>query len=60
LLQKWDGNTEKRLVFCVLSNILAIFEPVVGDFKNIIQARGFSTVSLGGFEMVNQVTHLEA
>jgi len=30
--EKWDRNTEKHLVFCVLSNILAIFEPVVGDF----------------------------
>jgi len=30
--EKWDRNTEKHLVFCVLSNILAIFKPVVGDF----------------------------
>jgi len=28
---KWDKNIEKRLVFCVPNNILAIFEPVVGD-----------------------------
>ena len=32
IFEKWDRNTEKHLVFCVLSNILAIFEPVVGDF----------------------------
>ena len=29
---KWDKNIEKRLVSCVPNNILAIFEPVVGDF----------------------------
>ena len=32
IFEKWDRNTEKHLVFCVLSNMLAIFEPVVGDF----------------------------
>jgi hypothetical protein len=47
LFEKWDGNTEKHLVFCVLSNILAIFEPVVGDFYEHFSSQGFSTVSLG-------------
>jgi hypothetical protein len=32
IIEKYDRNTEKHLVFCVLSNILAIFEPVAGDF----------------------------
>jgi len=32
IFEKWDRNTEKHLFFCVLNNILAIFEPVVGDF----------------------------
>jgi len=32
IVEKWNRNIEKHLVFCVPSNILAIFEPVVGDF----------------------------
>ena len=32
IFEKWDRNTEKHLVFCILSNILAIFEPVVGGY----------------------------
>ena len=32
IIEKWDRNAEKYLVFCVLSNILAIFKPVVGEF----------------------------
>jgi hypothetical protein len=32
IFEKWDKSTEKQLVFCVPNNILAIFEPVVGDF----------------------------
>jgi len=29
IFEKWDRNIEKRLVFCVLNNILAIFEEMV-------------------------------
>jgi hypothetical protein len=32
VFEKWDRNIEKRLVFCLANNILAILEPVVGDF----------------------------
>jgi len=32
---------EKRLVFCVPNNILAIFEPVVGDFCEKFSSKGF-------------------
>ena len=39
--EKWDRNTEKHQVFCVLSNILAIFEPVVGDFYEHFSSQGF-------------------
>ena len=39
--EKWDRNTEKHLVFCVLSIILAIFEPVVGDFYEHFSNQGF-------------------
>jgi uncharacterized protein YutD len=41
IFEKWDRNTEKHLVFCVLSNILAIFEPVVGDFYEHFSNKGF-------------------
>src|SRR5512134_1298006 len=45
---KWDKNIEKRLVFCVPNNILAIFEPVVGDFCEDFSSKEFfdSLVSL--------------
>ena len=39
--EKWDRIIEKRLVFCVLNNILAIFEPVVGDFCESFSNKGF-------------------
>ena len=52
IFEKWDRNIEKRLVFCVLNNILAIFEPFLSllweIFVGVSQAKGFSTVSLGG------------
>jgi len=38
---KWDKNIEKRLVFCVPNNILAIFEPVVGDFCEDFSSKEF-------------------
>jgi hypothetical protein len=41
IFEKWDRNIEKRLVFCVLNNILAIFEPVVGDFCKDFSNKGF-------------------
>jgi hypothetical protein len=40
IFEKWDRNIEKRLVFYVLKNILAIFEPVVGDFcENFVSSQ---------------------
>ena len=48
IFEKWDRNIEKRLVFYVSNNILAIFEPLVGFFVKIFQTKGYSTVSLGG------------
>jgi hypothetical protein len=41
IFEKWDTNIEKRLVFCVPNNILAIFEPVVGDFCENFPSKGF-------------------
>ncbi|MEJ2230798.1 MAG: hypothetical protein P8X46_06435, partial [Nitrospirales bacterium] len=41
IFEKWDRNTEKHLVFCVLSIILAIFGPVVGDFFGNFSSKGF-------------------
>src|SRR5512142_1528344 len=38
---KWDKNLEKRLIFCVPNNILAIFEPVVGDFCEDFSSKEF-------------------
>ena len=38
---KWDKNIEKRLVFCLPNNILAIFEPVVGDFCEDFSSKEF-------------------
>ena len=32
IFEKWDRNIEKRIVLCLANNILAIFQPVVGDF----------------------------
>jgi len=55
IFEKWDRNIEKRLVFCVLNNILAIFEPFLSllweIFVEISQAKGFSRVSLGVFAL---------
>jgi hypothetical protein len=41
VFEKWDRNIEKRLVFCLANNILAIFEPVVGDFLWEFSKPGF-------------------
>ena len=41
IIEKWDRNIEKRLVFCVPNNILAIFEPVVGDFCENFSGKEF-------------------
>jgi hypothetical protein len=38
---KWDKNLEKRLVFWVPNTILAIFEPVVGDFCEDFPSKEF-------------------
>jgi hypothetical protein len=38
---KWDKNIEKRLVFYAPNNILAIFEPVVGDFCKDFSSKEF-------------------
>jgi hypothetical protein len=50
IFEKWDKNIEKRLVFYVSNNILAIFGPFLGllweFFVKIFQTKGFSTVSL--------------
>jgi len=51
IFEKLDSNIEKRLIFYVSNNILAIFEPFLSMlwefFVKIFQTRGFSTVSLG-------------
>jgi hypothetical protein len=39
--EKRVRNIEKRLVFCVLNNIFAIFEPAVGDFCENFSNKGF-------------------
>ena len=39
--EKWGRNIEEHLVFCVPNNILAIFEPVVGDFCENFSNKGF-------------------
>jgi hypothetical protein len=45
ILEKWDRNTEKYLVFCIPHNILAIFEPVVGDFcEDFLQKEFFDSL----------------
>lgn len=41
IFEKWDRNAEKRLVFGVPHNILAIFKPVVGDFYEHFSNQGF-------------------
>jgi len=41
IFEKWDKNIEKRLAFCVPNNILAIFEPVVGDFCEDFSSKEF-------------------
>jgi hypothetical protein len=46
---KWDKNIEKRLVFCVPNNILAIFEPVVGDFCEDFSSKEFFDSLVGRF-----------
>jgi hypothetical protein len=45
IFEKWDRNIEKHLVFCVPNNILAIFEPVVGDLcENFSNKRFFDSL----------------
>jgi hypothetical protein len=39
--EKWGENIEERLVFCVPNNVLAIFEPAVGDFCESFSNKGF-------------------
>jgi hypothetical protein len=41
IIEKWDRNIEKHLVFCVPHNILAIFKPNVGDFYEDFSIKGF-------------------
>jgi len=47
---KWVRNIEKCLVFCVLKNILAIFEPVVRDFCENFSYKGFFDSLVGRLE----------
>ena len=49
IIEKWDRNAEKYLVFCVLSNILAIFKPVVGEFYEHFSHQGFFDSLVGLF-----------
>ena len=51
---KWDKNIEKRLVFCVPNNILAIFEPVVGDFCEDFSSKEFFDSLVG---LILQMTY---
>ena len=37
----FQKNIEKRLIFCAENNILASFEPVVGDFYELFSGQGF-------------------
>ena len=41
IVEKWDKNIEKNLVFCAPNNILASFEPVVGEFYEHFSNYGF-------------------
>jgi hypothetical protein len=41
IFKKWVINIEKCSIFCVPNNILAIFEPVVGDFCEGFSNKGF-------------------
>ena len=47
--EKWGRNIEKRLVFCVPNNILAIFKPSVGDFCKNFSNKGFFDSLVGQF-----------
>ena len=49
---KWDKNTEKRLVFCVPNNILAFFEPVVGDFCEDFSSKEFFDSLVGWLSLM--------
>ena len=53
IVEKWNRNTEKRLVFCVPNNILAIFEPVVGDFYEHFSTKGFFDSLVGRFASIS-------
>jgi hypothetical protein len=52
IFEKWDRNIEKRLVFCVPNNILAIFEPVVGDFCENFSNKGFFDSLVGQLSII--------
>jgi hypothetical protein len=45
---KWDKNNEKRLVFCVPTTFWRFLSLLWEIFVKNFQAKGFSTVSLGG------------
>jgi len=51
---KWGKNIEKRLVFCVPNNILAIFEPVVGDFCEDFSSKEFFDSLVGHKRETNE------
>ncbi len=56
IFEKWEGNTKKRLVFGAPHNILVrfwlFFSLLWEIFLNIFRTTGFSTVSLGGCQMI--------
>ena len=55
IFRKWDKNIEKRHVFCVPNNILAIFEPVVGDFCEDFSSKEFFDSLVGLLEFYSQI-----
>jgi hypothetical protein len=52
ILEKWNKSIEKHLVFYVPNHILAIFEPVVGDFCEIFSNKGFFDSLVGRLNVV--------
>jgi hypothetical protein len=57
--EKWVKNIEERLVFCVPNNILAIFEPVVGDFCESFSNKGFFDSLVSPPRGKNSVQHIQ-
>ena len=53
IFEKWDRSIEKRLVFYVPKNILAIFEPVVGDFCENFPSKEFFDSLVGRYAPPN-------